>query len=1029
LGPPERAELDLDLELDGPRAQLRRLSARGLGLTLSARGRAALAGPATRLEIGVRADTAAPSRLLAALGVKRSGSIHLVATASGTLARPAVRARIEARALVMSAPPLALEAVDLPLRLSREGVLRIDHASARLAGGEIALQGSAALRDARGRWSRRPPFEAELQARQLELGELLRDTRPLSLSGTLCATAAIASATGAPFPSGRATVAVDRLGVGTATFSRARLAISARSGKARLERLELDPAAGGQIRGSGWATLLGEPILFARVEGVGLPVGLARELTGRSTLPALDGRLRFEAAAIGTIAAPNAAIELEARELVVGDVPRGTLRARASGGRDQIALHASLAAPGSRSRPLELDGSYRLAEHQVNARLAGGLDSLRGLGPTPKNLDARVEVDLAAEGRLPFPSVTGRLWVGDLTLAGERVPDGTALVLIGTSSRTGGHSLAVHAEAFHALKLDGELRASGERLSAELRARLDDLDPLLLVPRGARGDLKARLSGQAAVHYERGHRLVAALELSKLEAGVPGSSLHNTAPIVARLEGRTLRLEELALTGDSGTIHASAMVGPDTLLSRIDGQLELAFVSSLLPAVSRATGTARLDLSASGSLVSPHITGTLSLLTPVKLVPRGSFEEITLRSLSLELAPERVRLAQLAGEYAGGSFEAHGSVEFERSRSISNPDGYDLVLLAQSVPFRSADLELEGNAELHLLSAPTPLLRGRIEVLRGRYTRKFQLQSFNLIAGPRGPEPGPSESIARRFPFLGTLELRLHAVSAGALELDVDAGPLKVNLDLGADLSVLGTPASPIIGGRVVVERGTLSFPATKLDITEGSLVFPGAAGGKLSMSLRAEGDVQPGVSSFDSAQPSYLVNLALSGPPDKLALDINTVPYLSKMSGLALLITGHPSLADLAQSIGPAGGTASRLDSALVFAGSQLSAPIDRLLEQQLQQKLNLEVELGTQVTSEGVRITLSKEITPRIRLEGGYQRLFLLGESAATGGAQLLLSDRIFLAGLAQRTLSAGLTLTTVAEGRIELKLRLLE
>jgi hypothetical protein len=142
----------------------------------------------------------------------------------------------------------------------------------------------------------------------------------------------------------------------------------------------------------------------------------------------------------------------------------------------------------------------------------------------------------------------------------------------------------------------------------------------------------------------------------------------------------------------------------------------------------------------------------------------------------------------------------------------------------------------------------------------------------------------------------------------------------------------------------------------------------------------------------------------------------------------LSLVVLGQVDPTALVES-SPTKGSGT-IESSLVFAGSQLATPVTRFVEKQLEERFNLNLQLGTEVSSERFRLTAAKELTSRFRIEGGYERLFSESAELMTGRALLFVSNNFFLEGTAQNITAFNTTseLETGTSGQLELKLRIL-
>lgn len=484
----------------------------------------------------------------------------------------------------------------------------------------------------------------------------------------------------------------------------------------------------------------------------------------------------------------------------------------------------------------------------------------------------------------------------------------------------------------------------------------------------------------------------------------------------------------LHTAGQGTTLEAQADVDLTRQLLRAsaDGVIDVALVSAIAPSVGTMSGRLGLQLSAEGPLQSPRPRGSLRLVEAVIWHPRGGVGDVRLESLDMALEPTVVALRKARGSWGTGSFALDGQLDLADLR----PHGYRLRVHGDDLPVRTADLFLEANLNLQVTSEDLfPSVRGVVEVTHGRYTKEFALHDFYFVATHKNTDL----PLAQTAPWLSEVQLDVSTTTAAPIAIKVDAGAFAVQTALSADLRVTGSALHPQIGGSVNAEGGALHFPKADLQLTDAMVNFvPDRRGVPVpTLSLHAGADVT--ATSADSSTTTtnvYNVSLTLDGPLEKLGLDLQSSPILTRLEILALLATGHADLMELTQGNS---SQSARMNAALAFAGSQLSEPLTRFAEQRLERLLNTRVDLSTEVSEDQIKLTASKRINPRLRLEGGYQQAWgndPTSVSAVSGRAQLLLMDRLMLEGGAQRDTSPNSVRPTdqAAQGSLQLKWRII-
>ncbi|MEZ4273437.1 MAG: translocation/assembly module TamB domain-containing protein, partial [Myxococcota bacterium] len=345
------------------------------------------------------------------------------------------------------------------------------------------------------------------------------------------------------------------------------------------------------------------------------------------------------------------------------------------------------------------------------------------------------------------------------------------------------------------------------------------------------------------------------------------------------------------------------------------------------------------------------------------------------------------------------------------------PTAWDLKLVGNNLQARLQDSLIEAQANLFIRGESlVPKIEGEVVITRGRYRQKISLRDFVLVSEPTEI----SEPLGKSLPWLKDLNLDIHVIHGLPIEVAVDADLLQLNVELEADVTVRGTAARPQPQGRVSVIAGTLEFGSTALEIGEGSVDFI-SKNDKTSvlLNLRAESFVR-------ADEERYWITVGLRGDSQAIELTLTSDPPLERLQILSLLFTGQTRVESL---LGDENGSSSEARAAISVAASQLAKPLNDFVEKRLQNKLNVEFELKTQVTDNAVSIVVQKEVTPRLVLSGGYSYGFNGGASGSQAKATFLLSNTLFLQGNAN--IATGVTQTAddreLLTGQLELRLRL--
>lgn len=1003
---PDPVSVDLSAKLDPKRARIRRLTVSGGPLRVEARGSVGLSeNGALDLDVEITHDR--PSTLLRHYALPlTAGRASLDASIAGTLKKPRIAGRLRSSRLRFSTGPSFELSAPLELagdRLTLRGLVLTSTAGSLGASGSVELP---ALRGADD-----PPL-LDLQAVTSTLS--LAAFTGGWIQGRAKVTADVkgpASTLDAGLTAELSELEVRGVRLGPVT-ARARAA----EGKITVEPLVLVPEAGGTIAVSGSWTLDTEE-LETRLTAKNIPLSLADTIVERPL--GLGGHLSMTASASGSLDALRADAQVVSEDLTVGDEPIGAVGAVLSASGERVEGTLAVSGPAGR---LEVAGSYGLKTEEISAQLTTAglkLEALPGVQQLGLSLAGALDVSISARGRLPYPDLQGSLQITGLEIAGRKLPAPLEL-LVEPTDRRGAHQLLIglgpRLQARAVLDLAGEPMVDA---FVELRRlALTEVFPEL-----AEQGVDGEATGTIALTYRGDTAAVRGeADLRQLSLRASGQHLELQRPAQIRYDGKTISFEHLELAGPLGRIELYGQYG-ERMELRADGSLDLAFVSPLFPVLAQAQGRVEVHATASGTADDPVFSGEIAFSEEVRLRPRSGVRELILSGGRVRLDENRLTISDLEGKIAGGVFELSGSAELQGLA----PKSWDLRFQALNLPFRTGDVTVEANADIRLAGPfEAPRLSGQLEIIRGRYQKRFKLQNFIFVA----EDDDTSEPLTRSIPWLRDLELDVKVVSSGAMDLRVDAGTIDVTMALGADLRIQGTAAEPQIEGRIAAERGRIRFPKATLEIVRCAVDFDPRLehdGLDAEIDLQAEGDVSTPSPDAPSRRETVQVFMTLEGALHQMQLDLSSQPALDRLQVLALLVTGYANLSDLATGAGEDSAT---VDAALAFAGAQLTGPVSSFLEDQLERSLNFAVRLGAEVSGSGFRVTASKEITRRLTVEGAYEQTFeQTSQITTTARALLQLFNRVFLEASTERTTGPEVDPSRPATtSRIELKFRVL-
>lgn len=614
-------------------------------------------------------------------------------------------------------------------------------------------------------------------------------------------------------------------------------------------------------------------------------------LTAGSNLAAARGNLRLRiahlsdlqafvgkpmkgsiAASIGLIPAAGGAharFDLVANRVVAAGVS-GNARVSAAGPLDALRIQLAARSPGFHGSPASLTAAARLDETRKVLELA--------------RLEARYHGQTV---RLLSPSRV--LFARGLTVRNLRLGAQKAVV-------------AVDGELSPALNF----RASIRHVDAAL---VDAFVPHLL----SQGSFQAsaQLRGTRTAPYGRASLALTGLKLANSAAqGLPAVNIHGSA----RFRGRTADVFAQLAAGPASrmTLKGRAPLGGvGSVALKVAGRMDAGLMNSVLEARGeRAAGTLMVDASVSGTAHAPQIRGVVRLLHGDL---RDYAEGVHLDHINARLVGGQgiLRIASMTARAGPGQLSAQGTVGL-----LQHDVPVHITLTAHHIQPITSDL-LTANLDTHMLVSGT--LRKRLDI-----TGKVHV-NHAFITVPNGFPPSvatlhvvrpgkPAQPVAAAAAPKLVIGLGITLDAPAAIFVQGRG----LNAQLGGQLKVGGTTASPQVSGGFSMVRGIFSLAGTNLNFKSGRVSFNGEG---------LKGGIDPTLDFVAQSTVTYngptTVTLRVTGFADSPKIALSSNPPLPQDDLLGLLLFGKPasklSAVELAETgaalaslsgIGPAGGS-----------------------------------------------------------------------------------------------------------------------
>ena len=588
---------------------------------------------------------------------------------------------------------------------------------------------------------------------------------------------------------------------------------------------------------------------------------------------------------------PSLRIDLEARDLYWGDYALQELHVTSSEGRSGLPLSLEVTGTSLTAGAREMQG--------FGAELEAGPDRQRlRLSLSPAEHDIRLELDGRLEDwRRPLESV----WTGQLLSAQFDSPDRGGFTLVEPADL----KLSPSLKSLERTCLSGD---AGSRVcldanwtggtTFDLAAEMDAV-PVNLIDLVYETNLEftQTLSGSLSIGSDADQSMsgTGKVDISpgRIRNRIDSRLATDTGPgeLNFSLAGGQLLSGSLTLPfSDSAEIDArfqAADIGAGAE-SPVDGQLrvnlnDIAVAANVLPVIDEARGRLNIDLSIGGTLGNPLFTGEASLRNgALRYEPLGlKLTDIQLTSVIREDNRIDLQSTFRAGEGTGELQSSTGSLDAIR-------DGLELYLTGENLTLINlpdisvvADPDLTVGLQNEGLSINGNILIPRARVTPADLTAANKVgESEDVVIVANGVEDDINATTGNGAPFAinGTVAL----VLGPDVVVDLDVAEARVS---GTGAFHWSGPPMPVANGQYHIE-GRFQAYGQLLDITEGTIRFPGVPASSPNLRIRAEREI------FGNPQIRS-AGVLVTGTPQEPVIEVYTNPATTRDRALTLLVTG----------------------------------------------------------------------------------------------------------------------------------------
>jgi translocation and assembly module TamB len=371
--------------------------------------------------------------------------------------------------------------------------------------------------------------------------------------------------------------------------------------------------------------------------------------------------------------------------------------------------------------------------------------------------------------------------------------------------------------------------------------------------------------------------------------------LRNNQPVVLDVNADQVTVRSASFTGRDSSMEVAGVVPfrTDTGANlTVDGTIDLIILQLLRPDL-QAQGKAAVNVSIRGSLQNPNVNGQLTLRdTSLYLadIPNG----VDHASGTIRFDRRNATFQNVTAEVGGGQVILGGTLGFGDTLN------YGLEVEARRVRVRyPANFSNTFNADLRLTGPSTASkLTGNVNLVRSSFT--FSNDLGQLLAGSSDPET----DFTIENEYLRGMQMDVRIQNGPDYQIQTAGSSLANNLEADVALRLRGTPARPVLGGSIIINRGEAELNGNKFIVERGDVRFTNPVkiepNFDIDLSTRARG---------------VNVGIRLTGTMQGLKANLSSDPPLQQSEIWALLVAGRDPTTNLSQlAPGASGSGASSL-------------------------------------------------------------------------------------------------------------------
>jgi autotransporter translocation and assembly factor TamB len=322
---------------------------------------------------------------------------------------------------------------------------------------------------------------------------------------------------------------------------------------------------------------------------------------------------------------------------------------------------------------------------------------------------------------------------------------------------------------------------------------------------------------------------------------------------------------------DESTPIQAAVRWPDTNLS---------FLRRLIPEIRSIEGRAGVGIEVAGTLGKPSLKGELHTNITQARARIDVVPPVSNFTAQINFREDRVEIAQLKGEAAGGPFNIGGSIDLSKD---TDPK-FDITVHGNQILLtRSDNIIVRSNLDLTIkgpLSAGE--VDGHIGITNSRFFQDIDILPLNLPGQPAPQPPKTPPNVSVDTPPFSNWKFNIKVDTADPFRIqsNLARGTVVVNIQ------VSGTGQKPLVSGYAKIQQLTASLPFSHMDISNSYINF-NTGGNPLDPQLNIVGH---------STVRDYDITMRIYGPVSNFKILFDSTPPLTQGDIATLLATGSTS-------------------------------------------------------------------------------------------------------------------------------------